>query len=352
MCASRIPTKQENDLGSCTLERIARMGDILRILTKEIAVSKSAQAAFGAKIVEARDVKRGLEEHRNMLEGEIEQAQTASCAGDPEAQFKIKFISGLNSANTEKLGVAVKAIKEAEADFEGSELKVKLQELELSAITEEWNNLKSGGRPAGLHPWPMFYPVTSEEEVQVAILAITLCSLCRHGFPDRDILVAGCMHIYHPWCAYSVFGKGSRCVARNCTTAIHPSWYQSFGWGMPSDELQEEAAKLDTDVVILQYMHEREESLNQGRPVQEKKDKQPAQETESNEKHPGLEKSKTAKHPTQEKCNTEKQRASGMSFFFSFFFMSWGGVFSACFVSSVSLVHWVVKSVHNVCMVL
>lgn len=66
MCASRVPTKQGDDLGSCTQERISRMGDIMQILTKEIGVSKFAEAAARAQVVEAKDVKRALEEHRNV----------------------------------------------------------------------------------------------------------------------------------------------------------------------------------------------------------------------------------------------------------------------------------------------
>lgn len=388
VCASRVPTKQEDALGSCTLERISRMGDIMRILTKEIGVSKSAEAAARARVVEANDVKRALEEHRSMLQKQIAGVELEAPDSDREVVFKKAFFVKMRTDNTEALSKAATAIKEAEANSYDWELKVKLKQQELSAITDEWNHLRAGGRPGGLHPWPMFYPIVAQEE-EVGIITITLCSFCRFAFPNHDIVVAGCKHLYHPWCAYSVFGKGNKCVQKNCGATVHPSWYQSFGWGIPSAELEQEGLELDIDVQLLQCMHEREEALKVGRPRQENQDKgkQPLGESSSKEMQPvgeprmkekqlenlsttkkeSVSKDKLAKEistsknkegellTSKEKVHkgkqprevVEEQRLSGMIFLS----ISSPGSLSTVLVllSEYWLVHWVDYSMSNVC---
>lgn len=227
------------------------------------------------KISASNNVKRALEANFEMLDDQLAgvEADAVESGVGAISQLRAHF-ERMKRTNMEKFDKAVEEVNAAVLELERIEWKMKLNQRELAAIEDEANQLTFRGRPSGLYPWPMFYPQPSIHD-ELTTIVVSICSLCGFGFPHRDIIVAGCMHVYHPWCAYSVFGKGERCVAKTCSATVHPSWFQSFGWSTPSEELVQEGAKLDTDVQMLQFMHEREEAI---------KDQHPGQEMVSREK--------------------------------------------------------------------
>jgi hypothetical protein len=111
----------------------------------------------------------------------------------------------------------------------------------------------------------MFYPLVQEDDVTVKLVAVSTCVLCSFSFPNADIIVAPCLHVYHPWCASVVFGKGNRCALKTCDAYVHPSWHQSFGWGNPSEDMVKEAGKIDLDGRLKVLMQDREDRVKEGR---------------------------------------------------------------------------------------
>jgi hypothetical protein len=85
-------------------------------------------------------------------------------------------------------------------------------------------------------PWPMLYPKTTEPAPESRSIVVTVCSLCAAEFPDWDVIVASCQHLYHPWCALIVFGKANKCVHEDCPGSVNSNWCKSFGWAPPAEE--------------------------------------------------------------------------------------------------------------------
>lgn len=266
VCASRIPTKQEDDQGTSTAERIQRLGDIARILELEIAATKAAYATATHRVRVARDEVRAMEVNVVQLTADLAELASQAWDDDSDAKWQHKAVERLKNQATLKFESAAADVIVAEREVEVIEARSKAQQRQVAVVSEEALQLKFGGRPSGLHPWPMFYPLVHAEDVTVIHVAVTTCSLCSFAFPNHDIVVAPCMHVYHPWCALVVFGKGNRCVLKRCQAIVHPSWHQSFGWGNPSEDMVKEAAKIDLDGAMKLLMQDREDNVN-GRPV-------------------------------------------------------------------------------------
>lgn len=225
----------------------------------EIAASKTALATATKKVREVKDEVRAMSSNLKQLDDDLNElsAQVAS-EEDVDAKWSYKATERLKIKAIVKFETAAAMAIVAEKEVEEIEAKTKAQQRQLVAVTEEAMHLKFGGRPSGLHPWPMFYPLVHGEDVQVTIVAVRNCTLCSFPFPNHDIIVAPCMHVYHPWCAFVVFGKGSRCVLRSCQAAVHPSWHQSFGWGNLSEDIVKEARKINMDGEMKLLMEDRE----------------------------------------------------------------------------------------------
>lgn len=264
VCASRVPTKQEDDQGTSTAERIQRLGDLARILELEIAATKTAHANAGRSATVAKDEVRAMESNVEQLGVDLaELAAKAEWVVDIDAKWAYKATERLKIKATVKFETAAAMAVVAEREVDALEARSKAQQRQLAAVTEEALHLKFGGRPSGLHPWPMFYPLVHDEDVAVNYIAVSYCTLCSFSFPNHDIIVAPCMHVYHPWCAFVVFGKGNKCVQKRCQAAVHPSWHQSFGWGNPLEDMVKEARKIDMDGVTKLLMQDREERVKE-----------------------------------------------------------------------------------------
>lgn len=262
VCASRIPTKQEDDLASSAAERIQQLSNLGRVLTMEIAYKKSALKTSAARVKKAKDVVSAHNENLEFLDRQIEELKGDNwCNDNPELEFRVGVFNRMKGECLEKIQTAVEDVTAAEAAHSKVRETIELQGKQLTSITDEASHLKLGGRPSGLHPWPMLYPRVEEEEIKVESVEFSTCTLCDYGFPNRDIIVATCSHAYHPWCAFAVFGKGLCCVQENCKRPMHPSWRRSFGWGHQAEELQQGAASLGIDGEFSELLQDREDFL-------------------------------------------------------------------------------------------
>jgi len=125
-----------------------------------------------------------------------------------------------------------------------------MKKVQLQRLDAEFELLDAGKSEKGLFPTPMVYPIVDEvlqKSIEPVLLRITVCSFCDLPFPNSNIVVASCKHVYHPWCGQAVFGQGSRCVDVHCQATVHPDWHRSFGWGKPNLELEELAKRLQCD---------------------------------------------------------------------------------------------------------
>lgn len=270
VCASRIPTKQEDDVGACTAQRINRLGDLARIVEMEISATKAAFETLGKRTRRKKDEVRAMEVSSQRI-GEDFTTPWAETWDDtmPEmpTEFQVQWQAKLEKQAAIKFEAATAEVKIVEAELALLEEKMANQQRQPAVVSEKAAQLKFGGRPSGLHPWPLFYPQKRDKDVEVSIVSISTCTLCDFSFPNRDIIVAPCMHIYHPWCAFVVFGKGTRCVLKTCQAAVDRRWHQSFGWGNPTEELLQDAALIDMDGVMSQLMQDREDCVKQHQPV-------------------------------------------------------------------------------------
>lgn len=198
VCVSRVPTKQEDDQGTSTAQRIQRLGDIGRILELEIAASKAALTKATRSVRVAKDEVRAMKSNVKQLGDDLAELQAkADFDEDPDAKWNIKATERLKIKATVKYETAAAMAAVAEREVEAIEAQSKGQQRQLDVVTEEAQHLKFGGRPSGLHPWPMFYPLVQEDDVTVKLVAVSTCVLCSFSFPNADIIVAPCLHVYH-----------------------------------------------------------------------------------------------------------------------------------------------------------
>lgn len=169
-------------------------------------------------------------------------------AGENVDREKIKM-EGLQ----EQLDGEEARLRAAKVEFEAAEevatnlgFNVDNHQLQFDALTVELCQLKRGKSSVIFWPRPMFYsheqPVESVDERNW--IKVGLCSLCQFPFPQNNIVVASCRHLYHPFCASVLFVSSSRCIARGCKALAHPDWHRSFGWGEPNADLTERALML------------------------------------------------------------------------------------------------------------
>jgi hypothetical protein len=123
---------------------------------------------------------------------------------------------------------------------------IEAHRLQYKALKAELLELQKGKTLGSFWPRPMVY---SEEKGagisdRSGLLEISTCSLCQFPFPNSDIIVSSCRHLYHPYCASVVFVHGGKCIAKGCQNLPHPEWHKSFGWGEPSAEMLQMAEML------------------------------------------------------------------------------------------------------------
>lgn len=102
--------------------------------------------------------------------------------------------------------------------------------LEVGALEAEHAQL--GRAQGGLHmrPMPMVYISSKEPCTSHGSLDITNCVLCSFPFPNFEIVISSCRHLYHPWCSMVNFSQSDKCCARGCSVVQPTAWTASFGW--------------------------------------------------------------------------------------------------------------------------
>ena len=76
---------------------------------------------------------------------------------------------------------------------------------------------------------------------------VSLTVVCEFPFPQNDVIVCSCLHVYHPWCARMWFENNATCAMSGCGL-VHPNWFTSFGFGELNAELQQEVGVQNIDL--------------------------------------------------------------------------------------------------------
>lgn len=243
VCASRIPNRQEVDTVLRIAERVERIESLIKLLGAEIIVSRNGRQAASFARDNARKEVEGYEKSLDLCNDQLAFLKAST---NPEAETRLWCAEQMKTNNMCKLSKAQQELSAKEAEFVAVDSRLRLQQKQLAIFTDEASVLKFGGRPSAMHPWPGVYSsksalVSKEGEAvdHTKYIAITVCSLCEFPFPNYDIIVASCLHLYHPWCAVATFGKGGGCVQYKCFHGCDYAWLQSFGWPIDSAEAQE-----------------------------------------------------------------------------------------------------------------
>lgn len=165
--------------------------------------------------------------------------------------IKLEMVQEQLATEEQHLAQAKLHYEQAEADMAILVKKTECHQLEFDALVAELGSLKRGKSGASFWPRPMVYAPLEEPisdlmdySDETMFIRVTVCSLCSFPFPQSDIIVSSCRHLYHPFCASVLFVNSSKCTAMGCKSLSHPEWHRSFGWGEPSPDLVQRALML------------------------------------------------------------------------------------------------------------
>lgn len=159
--------------------------------------------------------------------------------------IKMEGIQELMEEEAAKVKAARVELGKAEAAMASLTRSLENSQLQFDALAAEKFQLTAGRSTLNCLPWPMVYspedPPSPSRDFwdDSRFIRITACSLCSFPFPQSDIVVSSCKHLYHPFCASVVFSRNCKCVAEGCFKLSHPAWHRSFGWGEPDAELSQ-----------------------------------------------------------------------------------------------------------------
>jgi hypothetical protein len=71
--------------------------------------------------------------------------------------------------------------------------------------------------------------IESSREVQVPTFQWMPCALCKTPFPLKDVVLAPCMCLYHPWCIVMQNWISDSCAKDDCKMIFDDSWQKSHG---------------------------------------------------------------------------------------------------------------------------
>jgi hypothetical protein len=71
--------------------------------------------------------------------------------------------------------------------------------------------------------------VESLQEIQEPSFQWMPCALCHTPFPHRDIVLAPCMCLYHPWCVVMQNWISDSCAKEDCKKIFDETWQRSHG---------------------------------------------------------------------------------------------------------------------------
>ena len=187
--------------------------------------------------------------------------------------IKMEGIQELMQEEAVKVNATRLELGEAEVGMASLTRRLQTSQVQFDALAAEKFQLKAGRSTLNFLPWPMVYspedpPLPSRDFGDDSkFLRITTCSLCSFPFPQNDIEVSSCKHLYHPFCASVVFSRNSKCMAEGCQDFSHPEWHRSFGWGEPDAELSERELTLGLAEERRRIMKERIEQARSRLPT-------------------------------------------------------------------------------------
>lgn len=238
VCASRIPTRLEDDMDSRVSERVSHLSDMMKALTTEMQEARASLTSTQKDRDIATQEARSVELFLLGLEGQLRCLHVSS-ADDEErgvTDTKQSILMTMKTEHELKLVNCKRHAEKKEKEVQEIQDRLVLKQRQLSAFSEEQSKLQTGSRPLAIQPWPLLYPKASGSVLDKKYILVTRCSLCTFEFPQFDVVIASCQHLYHPWCALVVFSKGAKCVEPKCNEIADPKWQKSFGWGWTAED--------------------------------------------------------------------------------------------------------------------
>ena len=137
-------------------------------------------------------------------------------------------------------------------DLEHHNDRVARKRLEVGALEAEHAHL--GRAQSGLHlrPMPLVYTSSEQPCTSHGSLDITDCVLCGFSFPNYEIVISSCKHLYHPWCSMVNFSQSNKCCAWGCSMVQPIAWIASFGWRSVAGWGQARSAGKDISSMMLE----------------------------------------------------------------------------------------------------
>lgn len=273
VCASKPYVHEDDNLDSTLPKRLAHISGMVNIQLMEIEGLKTSEnSAAQRRDAAAHDV-REVELMIQSLRAQLQmlKSMSSSTGASTKDETRMEIIGDMLRENETKLQGATSEADLRELELREVQASMTLKQSSISALTDEISLLRRGSRPSGLKPWPMVYPDTTGSGPALRYIEITACCLCGFEFPESDIIVANCLHLYHPWCAVVVFGKGDRCVQAKCRGLPHPNWHKSFGWGLSNEDILDQTKILDCDQEMARLFAAREEKAKANCPTVGKK---------------------------------------------------------------------------------
>lgn len=202
-------------------ERSQEVEEVMAMMSLEMTTTKAQEKAAAEK----RDTCRSnvaqseclVQSYQRQLEDKgkrIEQLRGDGMVVDREI-IKMEGIQEQLADEEERLKNLKRDFEFAESAFLNIVAGVEGHRLQLDALNSELFQLRRGKNLGTCWPRPVVYledsgSVFSDES---NFLKITVCSLCLFPFPQSDIVVSSCTHLYHPFCASVVFVNGNKCLA-------------------------------------------------------------------------------------------------------------------------------------------
>ena len=111
----------------------------------------------------------------------------------------------------------------------------------MEAVKFQLQEMKKGGG-VSLWPKPVLHPSSPSALDLPLQIDVTACAFCSRWYSCMDVVVAPCMHMFHPFCIAEVARHSNKCNA--CDTLFHPQWWTSWGFRALDEELKVESEKL------------------------------------------------------------------------------------------------------------
>jgi hypothetical protein len=161
------------------------------------------------------------------VETELNLLETYKMKESEEKRNLRESMRQLEAANQRKIELLqeciVTANKEKELEVEVEKLKAVLENKR--ALIQE---VKGISHRSFIHRPSKFVSDTADETVESDFRWMP-CAVCEGPFPKKDIILAPCMCLYHPWCVVFQNWKSNSCARQSCKEVFGEAWQRSHG---------------------------------------------------------------------------------------------------------------------------